>query len=91
LCSQFPGVYRDVGPGDVYIDLNLVPELVEVKRTEGLTIGAGITLSRAIEILERAGNSQPGYKYAALIAKHFRRVANVPVRNVSSITLMKPA
>ncbi|XP_063615205.1 uncharacterized protein LOC134788260 [Penaeus indicus] len=79
------GVYKNDGPFDVYIDARNVPEFHTVGESPGeVTLGANVSLKRAIEAFEQAaGNS--GFQHLQELAKHWRVVANVAVRNVGSI------
>jgi xanthine dehydrogenase/oxidase len=76
------GVFKEDGPYSAYIDINSVPELKQsMIDSSGVKIGANITLSNAIDVLQKASELD-GYKYTAQMSKHLKRVANVPVRNV---------
>lgn len=77
------GVFKNDGPYQAYVDVNNVPELKQgMVEHSGVVLGANLTISQGIEMLERAAELD-GYKYAGEMAKHWKRVANVPVRNVS--------
>lgn len=81
--SLFAGVFKEDGPYSAYIDVNSVPELKQsMMDTSGVKIGANVSLSNAIDLLQKASEID-GYSYTAQISKHLKRVANVPVRNVS--------
>ena len=62
--------------------MNGIAELKEHKISgTSVVLGAGLTLSLAINLLKEASNLEE-FAYAADLAKHWLRVANVPVRNV---------
>ncbi|CAG0914560.1 unnamed protein product [Notodromas monacha] len=79
------GVHRDVAEGDTYIDLNQVPELFAISTSNGLSIGAGVSLTKTIETLKNVSVTETSYKYVTALAEHLGRVANVPVRNSGSV------
>jgi hypothetical protein len=53
----------------------------------GVELGGGVTLSHAIELLQKA-SEMDGYSYTAQMSKHLKRVANTPVRNVIVDSIM---
>ncbi|KAG6551578.1 hypothetical protein Mapa_007001 [Marchantia paleacea] len=74
------GVYKDFRPS-VYIDINKIPELQCVVETDcTLEVGAAVSLSKLITILEASG----GPVFSEL-AKHLRKVASEHVRNRASV------
>ncbi|CAG7835136.1 unnamed protein product [Allacma fusca] len=79
------GVFKFDGPYDAYVEVNNVPDLsvLSVNKSEAV-LGAGITLTKAIDFLENLGNTE-GFKYAGGMGHHIRRVANTPVRNFGTI------
>lgn len=79
------GVYKNDGPFDVYISTSNVPELYTVEENTGeITLGANVSLKRAIEVFEEAAGN-PGFQHLKELAKHWGVVANVAVRNVGTI------
>ena len=48
-----------------------------------MKVGANVTLAQFVSILEEMTKIS-GYEYCAGLAKHILKVANVPVRNVST-------
>jgi xanthine dehydrogenase/oxidase len=81
---MYTGVYKDDAPYKVFIDINNVAELHRVANTaSGLIVGAGTTLTKAMELFRTSANTV-GFEYTGLIGKHIERIANVPVRNVSA-------
>ncbi|ODM92327.1 Abscisic-aldehyde oxidase [Orchesella cincta] len=79
------GVFKNDGPYQAYIDINNVSELKQsMVQTTGVTLGANLTISTAIELLQKASELD-GYSYTAGMVKHLKRVANVPVRNAGTL------
>jgi len=69
------GVFKNEGPHDIYIDFKNVPDLFAVVKTaNSLTIGAGITLSKLIEILNQ-NSGQSGFEYLDVVSKHMQKIA----------------
>ena len=69
------GVYKNEGPFDVYIDIKNVPDLFAITKTAmELTVGAGITLTKLIEILNLY-SAQSGFEYLSVIAIHIGKIA----------------
>ena len=52
-----------------------------------LILGANVSLTRAIETFEAMSKMNSGFKHLEGLAKHWRKVANVGVRNVSYIMI----
>lgn len=78
------GVYRQE-PVDIYIDLNDVPELHRVQKTESsLTLGGNVSMTLAMESFEER-SKDPGFEYMRRLAKHIDLIASVPVRNIGTI------
>lgn len=81
--NKSSGVYKDEDLYDKYIDLRGIPELLVVKRSsEGIEIGAAVTISRAIEVLKEGKDSTLVFNK---IADHLSKVASHFVRNTTSI------
>ncbi|BES97394.1 2 iron, 2 sulfur cluster Hypothetical protein [Nesidiocoris tenuis] len=81
------GVYRIEKEPDVWIDLNGIGELhgSEVSRSDGITLGANISLTEAMELFYRESKEFPsGYGYLKVLADHIDLIANVPVRNAGT-------
>lgn len=70
----------------MYIDTSGVTELYTVSEREAsLTLGAGINLTRAIQVFKRLAQTISGYHHLDNLAEHWSVVANVAVRNVSTL------
>lgn len=83
------GVYRRNPDLQLFIDVNGVAELHEhrLDATVGtgmLTLGANISLTETMAILQRASTTA-GFEYCAVVRKHIDLIANVPVRNAGSL------
>ncbi|CAL8082189.1 unnamed protein product [Orchesella dallaii] len=79
------GVFKYDGPYQVYIDINNIPELKQSKvDASEVSIGANVTISMAIDLLQKASELD-GYSYTADMVKHIKRVANLPVRNAATL------
>lgn len=71
------------GPYNGFIEINDVPELQYTSLDEAsLVLGGSVTLTTAIDMFDRAAKSG-NYVYAKEFYLHFRKVAALPVRNVS--------
>lgn len=69
------------------MDINNIPELKQSSvGYNGVTLGASISISMAIDLLQKASELD-GYRYAGQMATHMKRVANVPVRNVCCMNM----
>ena len=67
----------------MYLDINNVVQLRTITlNTSGLILGAGTTLTEAIQLFKNTASTE-GLEHLAGMSKHIERVANVPVRNVS--------
>ncbi|KAL0109816.1 hypothetical protein PUN28_013467 [Cardiocondyla obscurior] len=78
------GVYRS-GKKDLYIDINDVAELRNIKKTDKyLALGGNTTLTTLIETFQKY-SPEPGFKYLYQLAQHANLIAHVPVRNIGSI------
>ncbi|KAJ3669930.1 hypothetical protein LUZ60_010254 [Juncus effusus] len=76
------GVYQELESHDKYIDLRGIPELTAVKRdSNGIAIGAGISISRVIELLREETKSVVFDK----LANHMEQIATKFVRNMASM------
>lgn len=76
------GVYREQDCHDHYIDLRGVTELNIIRRdTNGIEIGAAITISRVIELLREESKS----RVFAKLADHMETVASKFIQNMASI------
>lgn len=58
-----------------------VPELRSHRIGQDLVIGANVTLSEIIDILNKASETV-GFEYCKRLATHVGKIANVAVRNV---------
>ncbi|PUZ69266.1 hypothetical protein GQ55_2G094000 [Panicum hallii var. hallii] len=83
------GVYKDYDLYNKYIDIGGIPELSSiVRKAEGIEIGAAITISRCIEILEKESkhmSSPNGSVVFRKLADHMSKVASPFVRNTASL------
>uniref|UniRef100_A0A182Q7D1 FAD-binding PCMH-type domain-containing protein n=1 Tax=Anopheles farauti TaxID=69004 RepID=A0A182Q7D1_9DIPT len=79
------GVYRRSDRIRVFLDLSSVEELRRHTITDELVVGAGLTLTEFIALLEQTAEQHLNFTYCTQMAKHIRRVANLPVRNVGTI------
>ncbi|XP_049545877.1 uncharacterized protein LOC125957303 isoform X2 [Anopheles darlingi] len=78
------GVYRRSSDLEVFIDITSVADLRVHFFNDALIIGANVSLTELMTILEEASHSE-GYEYCGELVKHLDLVANVPVRNVGTI------
>jgi abscisic-aldehyde oxidase len=88
LGNTSTGVYKDHNLYDKYIDIGGIPELSSiVRKGEGIEIGAAITISRSIEILEKESKliSPNGSVVFRKLAEHMSKVASPFVRNTASL------
>jgi abscisic-aldehyde oxidase len=79
LGNTSTGVYKDHNLYDKYIDIGGIPELSSiVRKGEGIEIGAAITISRSIEILEKESKliSPNGSVVFRKLAEHMSKVAH---------------
>ncbi|XP_073232045.1 xanthine dehydrogenase/oxidase-like [Porites lutea] len=81
------GIYKNDGPFDVMIDINMIEELHNVpsntkEQCGSIKIGAGVSLNTFISVLNNIASTWEGFN---VMADHIRKVANVPVRNVGGI------
>ncbi|KAG6482122.1 hypothetical protein ZIOFF_058753 [Zingiber officinale] len=82
------GVYKENNIYDKYIDLKGIPELSVIKRDHtGISFGAAVTISRAIEVLKENVDSVPSAEKMVFdkIADHLDKVASPFVRNMASL------
>lgn len=85
FCSS--GVYKGFPKPDVYIDVNSVTEL-KGHYFDGnyLSLGGNMSLTEAINVLSAVAQECPQtMAHAKVLADHIKQIANVPVRNVSTI------
>lgn len=74
------GIYPAEDKIDVYIDINQI-QIDQVSSKSPLTVGAGMTLTKFMNLMEDLGKSDPKWKFGKEMAKHLLKVANVGVRN----------
>lgn len=68
------------------IDINWVPDLHAHSITnDKLIIGANVSLTETVDILREAAKIN-GFKHCQDLARHIELIANVPVRNVRTIS-----
>nr|XP_039262043.1 abscisic-aldehyde oxidase-like isoform X1 [Styela clava] len=76
------GVFKYEEPFDVYVDTKLVPDLYQINNGENtLTVGANVSLNNLIATLQQHASESVTFD---VMAKHIKKIANVPVRNVGS-------
>lgn len=79
------GLYKRDIPDQVFININNVKELYEVKETEtSLKIGANISLTRLTEIFNEKAKSIEGFEYLSEISELISKIGNTSVRNVGT-------
>lgn len=87
--NALSGVYKEIDLYDKYISLTGIPELSIIERNgKGLTLGAAVTIYKAIEVLkERDGSvlNSDGELVFGKIAEHMDKVATPFVRNMASL------
>uniref|UniRef100_I1QSH6 aldehyde oxidase n=1 Tax=Oryza glaberrima TaxID=4538 RepID=I1QSH6_ORYGL len=77
------GVYKDQDLHDKYINISQIPELSAINRSSnGIEIGAAVSISKAIEILRSDGGDAVVFRK---IADHLGKVASPFVRNTATI------
>ncbi|XP_030374471.1 indole-3-acetaldehyde oxidase [Scaptodrosophila lebanonensis] len=75
------GVYRRSANIKHFIDVRGIGDLRQHSSSAALlTLGANLSLSEAMDILD-AASKQAGFEYCAQVWHHFDLIANVPVRN----------
>ncbi|XP_065079702.1 uncharacterized protein LOC135702534 [Ochlerotatus camptorhynchus] len=79
------GVYRRKENLEVFIDISSIEELKFHSLGSNLTIGASVTLSELMAILQNASENKPEFHYCKELVKHIDLVANIPVRNSGTI------
>lgn len=71
-----------------FVDVNSVSELHKVSnRPSKLTIGANVSLTDMMKILQSVAADKPEFVYCLELAKHIDLIATIPVRNVSAATI----
>lgn len=83
--STGQGVYLDRDKIKVFIDINSVEELHSHWIGKDLIVGANVSLTEFINILNEAAKSEAHYKYCEQLSNHVSMMGNVTVRNVGSI------
>jgi len=79
------GVYRRSADIKVFIDVNNIPDLRSVRKTnEILVLGGNTTLTEAMVTFQKYTN-EAGFKYLGTVYHHFDLIANVPVRNTGTL------
>lgn len=80
------GVYRRKSNPDIYIDINGAKDLLEYTITEKeLILGANMSLTNTVALFYKLGSENKKFSYLTKMADHIDLIANVPVRNVSTI------
>lgn len=67
------------------IDISSVRELKGYIMDVNLILGAGVTLTEAMEIFEKLSSESEDFAYLKEFCNHLDLVAHIPVRNVSYI------
>ncbi|XP_055908127.1 uncharacterized protein LOC129942966 [Eupeodes corollae] len=79
------GVYRRSPNITVYIDINDIPDLHQVKVDDkSVVLGGGVSLTEAMQVFNESSN-KPGFEYFKQLWHHFDLIANVPVRNTGTL------
>ncbi|CAG7832627.1 unnamed protein product, partial [Allacma fusca] len=81
------GVYKNDGPYKAFVELSGIHQLQKIDmgtHTSTIILGGCVTISAAIEALANFSTS-PGFEYCKAICKHWKRVANVSVRNAGTL------
>lgn len=81
------GIYRRDPNIEVFIDITSVPELHDYKIGSEIEIGGSVSLTETMAILTKAANQNSNFEYCAELVRHIDKIANVPVRNVSTSIL----
>jgi len=77
------GYYKDEERFDRYIDISNIPEMSMIKKyKKGIEIGAAVTISNAIDALEKESKSSYVFKK---MAAHMEKIGNLSIRNSGSI------
>ncbi|XP_055537446.1 uncharacterized protein LOC129725515 isoform X2 [Wyeomyia smithii] len=79
------GVYRRSNDLKVFIDVSSVKKLHERSIGLDLTIGANVSLSEFIEIMDEAIRGNLRFQYMKKMIEHVRLVANHAIRNFGTI------
>ncbi|XP_053677596.1 uncharacterized protein LOC128727682 [Anopheles nili] len=80
------GVYRRSESLQVFIDVSSVEDLRNYYlRSAELVVGANVTLTELIEILNKTATKRPSFSYCRDVALHLSLVAHPAVRNVGTI------
>lgn len=83
------GVYDDA-PYDALVDTKKIVELSQIttEATEGVTVGANVSLTHLIQVLRESAAKNPGQcHYMEVLADHMSKVASAPVRNVRHLRI----
>jgi xanthine dehydrogenase/oxidase len=83
------GVYKELNENvQVYFDLKHIQELYQIKlndnnskNTTSIEFGSQLTLRKMIELFHDCSTNLPGFQYLKVLADHFRKIANVGIRN----------
>lgn len=73
---------------ETIIDIFSVNELKEHILDVNLILGAGISLSELMEILNEFSTKNDEFKYLKVLQEHLDLVAHIPVRNVSIVNVI---
>ena len=78
-------MYKNDGPYQGFIEINSVHSLRKQEASAAsLILGGAITITTAIECLQKYMEME-GFEYFKAVIKHWKRVANVNVRNVGTL------
>ena len=74
------GVFKNDGPYSVYINLNKIAELKEKEIKDGIVLGANVTITDAINLLETTED-----EVFVGVAHHMKKIASYGIRNQGSL------
>ncbi|XP_035913600.1 xanthine dehydrogenase-like [Anopheles stephensi] len=79
------GVYRRSDRLKFFIDISSIAELHRHTFDRELIVGVGVSLTELIDLLEQTAEEYLSFAYCIPMAKHVRKMANLPVRNIGTI------
>ena len=74
------GVFKNDGPYSVYVNLNKIAELKEKKIKDGIVLGANVTITDTINLLETTED-----EVFVGVAHHMKKIASYGIRNQGSL------
>lgn len=78
-----PGAYPIAEYPQLLIDISGISELKGFVLDQNLVLGAGTTLSEALDIFKSLSSQKQNFSYLEKLHDHIQLVAHIPVRNVS--------